>query len=610
MYSKFPPHKMTTLHLSYDPKTQGGLVLRLRARLGHHFQLRFHAIGVNGRKRKRRTKKKTQPDLNPKDKKRQKVVKEDPFPIQLLPAELVDFITTLIIKLNPSKAEAKGLFSFARSSPFIRNFFESEGLEGAMSLKTLGAIHSRSREERRLGLESNVAGRYRGVLNLLGLSSRRVSVLQDVANRNALIHKARGSEAYDPFIVYDPLRKEKPEKEELEEEEQPEIDITTLHISAWPWWYFRLLSNYKSMVSMSHSLTINNSDGFFASVVTLHAKHRQDSWMSFEHNDSEDVRQGYDFLTLLADNPERDNYKWQKWSAGADLMVIPMGALILRAKKYFIDSGLIATQPIVLSVHASEPMPRRLTTTTTQDKAAYRKEVVVLTKEMPKQFMVQDIQNFAPNVSSDLHLTFDISQAYLGDSLAHFLESLRTPKSYMHMKELTLEKLYFENPSSLDLAGKFLSYLIFGSSNMKQVPNFCPAPELTHIDLQTGKNDILIWDIPDDPATCLPKLHTLYLSHQIQMGNSPEALNRFSKFPSLSYLILDHFYGNVTDLRRLAAILAQAPQAKLYADKNRPGIFPAGITVEIGFGALLFKYLALYREFNATFKGLRFESRD
>ncbi len=628
--------KARTLHLSYDPKTQRAIVLRLRARLGRHFDLQFHAIGANGMKRKRDKdedakekksfavfmrfldhykdpkKKKTQPDVNPKDPKRQKKV---PFPIQQLPAELVDYITTLMIKLNPTKAEIKGLFLFARSSPFIRGFFESEGLERAMTMKTLGAVHSRSREERRLGLEPNVAKRYgdykkenfgskevrKGVLGLLGLPSE---ALQDMANRNALIYKARGSKAYGPFIVYDLLRKEKPEKEELEEEEQPDVDITTFHISAWPWWYLRLLSNYKSMVSMTHRFSEDNSDGFFAAVVSMVAKKRPESVTVLAHNDSEDMSHGDLFLWNLLDTPDRDNYKWHKWSAGADLMVIPMHLLILRAQNYVTNTGFIGVKPIQLSVYVSESMPS--TILPEQGKASYRKEVVVLPEKIPKQFMLQGSKKFGVDMSR-LVLTFQIHDAYLGDSLTNFLKLLRTtPTSYMQMESLFLKKLYFENPTSLDLTGKLLSSLEFGPSNLTQVPNFCPAPKLRILELRTEKDDILIWDIPDDPATCLPLLRTLAFSYDIQIRNAPEALEKFSKFPKLNYLILEGFSGEAEDLRRLGGILEQAPKAK----SSR------GITVVVGLGKeygsdldkIILKFL--YANLNATFEGVTFESRD
>ena len=602
MNSRGAGKKEKILHLSYDAKTQGGLVLVLRARLGHHFDLRFHAIGVNvKRKRPKDTKDKTQqqPDVNPKDSKRQKVVEEDPFPVQHLPAEIVFFITTLMIKNNPTKAETKGLFAFVRSSPFIRDFFESVSLERAMSLKALGAVHSRSREERRLGLEPNVAGRYRGVLKLLGLPTAE---LQQMANRNALIYKARGSKAYDPFITYVPLRRGKPPFEEEEEEEQPEIDVTTLHISAWPWWYLRLLSNYKSMVSMTHSFSEDNSDGFFAGVVSIIAKDLPESIMTFEHNDSEDMHHGNLFLWNLP--PDTNDRKWHKWSAGADLMVIPMDLLILRAQKYVTNTGLIGIEPIRLSVYVSESMLS--TILPKQGKASYRKEVVVLSEKIPKQFMLQGRKKFGVHMSR-LELTFQIHDAYLGDSLTQFLKLLRTsPKSYMQMESLFLKKVYFENPTRLDLTSKSLSYLEFGPSNLKQVPKFCPAPELVTIDLRTEKDDILIWDIPEDPATCLPLLRTLAFGNDIQIRKAPKALEKFSKFPKLNFLALEGFHGEAEDLQRLGGILERAPKAK----SSRGITVAVGLDEESnsGLNKIILKFL--FSNLNAKFEGVRFVNRD
>ncbi len=160
--------KARILHLTYDPKTQRGLVLRLQACLGQHFQLRFQSIGSNGGK--------------------------SSFPIMDLPVEMVFYIISFLLNPNPTKQDIKTLFSLARSSPSIRILLEDPAMERMTSLQLLGASHSRNWEQRRLGLEPNVNKRYgvfrketddteelrRGILGLLGLPHEP---LQRMANR-------------------------------------------------------------------------------------------------------------------------------------------------------------------------------------------------------------------------------------------------------------------------------------------------------------------------------------------------------------------------------------------------------------------------------------------
>ncbi len=161
--------KARILHLSYDPKTQRGLVLRLRAQLGQHFELRFRPIGVNdgGGGGKGKGKQKEEAPID--------------YFSEVLPVEILYMILGVLVKTNPSKEETKILFAMAGTSHLIRSIMENPSFENMISLRVLGARHSRSVAQRRLGIDGIVSSRFGPVLTMLGLSPEK---LQTLAKKN------------------------------------------------------------------------------------------------------------------------------------------------------------------------------------------------------------------------------------------------------------------------------------------------------------------------------------------------------------------------------------------------------------------------------------------
>ena len=563
--SKTTRNKML-VRLSYNPKTQLGTVLRLRAQLGHVFQLRFKPIGVNGKG-----------GGHHKEEEEEEEEEEEAdatATIYHLPAEILYDIVRIITKINPTKEDTKTLFSAAASTFMIRQIIEDVGFENMMSRRVLGIQHSRLREERRLGLEPNVAERYKGVLAGLRFKKKNIKLLQELADRNADIYDVEKSEAYLPFI---PLRS----NEELdvlqkntteEEEEQPESSKKRLRlarrISAWPWWYFRLLSNHLSLESVTRPFG-PKSDGFSASVV----HHSMWGDMGLRgHTDAEPntpiyVNRSPGFLINIARNPSAASVaRWQKWSAGADLMVIPMKKLVKRAwvysKNAFKDGGTTEGSTH-LTISVAESMPRPV-------KASYRKEVVILTKlsqkEMPANLIFKyevkkrgETEFKKKKLIFDLRLTLEIQHAYLGNSMVQFLNHSLQPRPYLQVEKLSLQHVHFKNPASgLDLSGiaKNLHEFRFGPSNLNKVPKlFCPSL-LYRLRLLAAPKTLLSWDLRPrvNPATCFSYLNSLYIDGDIKIWEYP-LLGKIGNFPNLTSIVLNHFSGNDEDLLRLAKAL-------------------------------------------------------
>ena len=598
----------TILQLTYDPKTQLGLILRVRARLGDHFELRFQPIGANGKGKKK--------------------VKEEVAPISVLPAELVDYITMLLIKLYPTEAETKTLFSFAASSPFFRKFIESETLERAITNKVLGAVHSRSREERRLGLERDVVGRYHYVLSFLDFQDDHIESLQLIADWNAEIYEKRKEKAYYPFIPIErDFKEEEEEEEESSSQKRRKIDplivrlIDKRHISAWPWWYFRLLGNYHSLVSITNPITMKG-DLFSASVVYLSALQRN-FWEGPSHlrtlSDAKMNRisnpGGRSFL-LSVGGHERQNYQiWGGWSAAADLMIIPMDKLVDRAVGYTYEIGrtmdLQGSTKLLISV--SESMPTREAPIDPRSyynpkdgrkdgRASYRKEVAITGLKNLQKKIVRHIQHEgkATEVAFELDVVLQVQHAYLGTGWNEFLEHKLGARAYLLLVNLRLQHVYFENQASLDLTGitqKFLSYLNFGPTNLSQVPKLhCPSPYLKKLQLSDWgfyENNILLWDLSEiNPETCFPMLQDLSISGNVKIWEAP-LVYKFSKFPNLKTISLWGFRGNEDDLLRLASVLELSPQSGT----------PEGVVVVVSVRGL-FSIIE-----NRKFKGVKFRFR-
>lgn len=525
------------LHLTYDPETQTGLILRLRSRLGQHFELRFIPIEANGDEEE---------DDN--DKETKKEPKKIPASFASLPAELVNYITMFLIKTNPTKDETKGLFSFAKTSKLTREFIESENLERATYKNVLGAYHSRGREERRLGLEPNVAHRYRGALKFLGLSAAE---LQITANENIEMYSQRSSMAYGPYITYELAKKNK-----LEEEEPQGI-------SAWPWWYLRFLSNYNSLVSLTNPYTNHVSDLFSTSVLSTTVKWRPES---VTKSGVSEATGGGNFskLTYAARHPNKMGPP--KWSTGADLMVIPLDILVLRGRDYINDlikAGRTVIKPLKLNISIAEYSPNT-STSYPSSSVYYRKEVVMIGLEKNK---------LMKNLSFKIQLELHINQAFLGNSIINFLNHKQGARSYLRLMSLDLGNVYFNNPDQqLDLrsiTGEYLKNLKFGPTNAHQVPKLsCPSISLEEIELwgsNPGRNDneisFLKWDIPDDPNTCFPNITSLTLNGNIDIWKIDGMLDKLSLFPNLKIISLYKFYGTEKDLYRLVMILQQAQQS-------------------------------------------------
>ncbi len=527
---------MKTLKITYDFKTQRGLVLRLRARLGQHFELRFRPIGINGGDGKKEEEK-------------------GPLSIMSLPAELIDFITMLLVKTNPTSAETKGLFSFARTSAAIREFLENPQLERALTLQVLGVRHSRTREERHLGLERNVKKRYgdyrketgdskevrEGVLGLLGLPAE---ALQDMANRNKIIYKDKSEEAYYPFIAF-----------------RPEYEEGDRRISAWPWWYLRLLSNHLSLQSMKRPFT-DETDGFISSEVLVELESP-----SRRFTDSS-VKGASDIMTILGlgqSSSIRADMS-HKWSAGADLIVIPLDTLADRVEKLSAGVALYGDPSPskdkitkrIFRIVVSEYIGWRQRVPPSGGRGLYRKEVTVTGK----------IKN---NV--DISLALYLHNVYVGNStMVNFLTPKQDSRSRLRIEYLSLRHIYFETPTQLDLSGATGEFLIefrFGPTNMNQTPKLsCPSSLLKEI-LLVGpvapKTGILLWDIPDDTATaaepCFPELTYLRITGNVGIWK-PMVLERLSKFPKLKHISLERFTGTTEDLDRIGKIMEQAPQSR------------------------------------------------
>ncbi len=558
---------MKTLEITYDSKTQRGLVLRLRAQLGQTFKLRFRSIGSNGDK------------------------KEGALPTSIyhLPAEVLFQLVGVMVKVNPTKQDIKRLFAAAASTFVIREIIEDPGFENMISLRVLGIHHSRSREERRVGLEPNVAKRYRSILSSLGFKTQQIKFFQRLADRNAEIYAEKGAAAYYPFITFR-SDKELEEEEELESsssgkreemtqrnnswwwwwyfqsdkelEEEEELESSSSgtrggmprRISAWPWWYFRLLSNHMTLQSMKRPFG-RKSDGFFASVaslVALDAKTQNPMYKRFHyHTDSKLLTRDFarsfkikNFFRKILEKPSESFDKWQQGSAGADLMIIPMHHLVKRAAILTIRvefSDETPHGPTHLLITAAEAMPME---TPREGKASYRKEVVVLTRFASSNF--------------DLRLTLNLRHVYLGNSMVQFLNHLQ-PRPNFHLQELKLKHVHFPNPNSpLDLSSftkKKFSMLLFGPSNLSQVPKLSCPSSLERIILVATPKFPLRWSLTGiDLATCYPQLGTIKIKGNVEIWKSP-LVEKIGKFPSLENIFLYRFPGNDVDLLRLAANL-------------------------------------------------------
>lgn len=573
---------MKTLEITYDSKTQRGLVLRLRAQLGQTFKLRFRSIGSNGDK------------------------KEGALPTSIyhLPAEVLSQIVGVMVKMNPTKQDIKRLFSAAASTFVIREIIEDPGFENMISLRVLGIHHSRSREERRVGLEPNVAKRYRSVLSSLGFNTQQIKSFQHLADRNAEIYAEKGAAAYYPFITFrsdkeleeeEELKSPSSEKregmtqrkdswwwwwwhfqsdEDLEEEEEEEEELESSssssgnrggmsrRISAWPWWYFRLLSNHMILQSMKRPFG-PQSDGFFASVASLGSldakfQNPMHKRVHFHTDASKLLTRDFlhpfkieSFFEKILEKPSASFDKWQQGSAGADLMIIPMLHLVKRAAILTIRAEFSdETQrgPTHLLITAAEAMPME---TPREGKASYRKEVVVLTR-------------FA-NSNFDLLLILNLRHVYLGNSMVQFLNHLQ-PRPNFHLQKLKLEHVHFPNPNSpLVLSGfakKEFSVLLFGPSNLSQVPKLSCPSSLKRIFLVATPKFPLRWSLTGiDIATCYPKLDTIKIKGNVEIWKSP-LVEKIGKFPSLEEIFLYRFPGNDEDLLRLAANLQNDDASK------------------------------------------------
>ncbi len=581
------PHKMTTttLHLSYDPKTQLGMVLCLRARLGQHFKLRFHPIGVNGTKRKRGGK---QRDLNPRDPKKQKA-----FTILSFPVELIYYITGFMVKSHPTPEETRGLFAFARSTSELRFYIEDPGLENVISRKFLGTQHTRNREERRMGLEPNVAKRYKAVFKLLGLKDKNIKALQAKANRNIQTYKIE-------------VEKRKKAEESREKE---------WTIRSWPWWYFRALANHRSFQSLANPFVDDESDIFSMALISVVAL-QPDPMSTYRparthrlrtFSEGANVDSAQFLLDIVRGNTKpADRYDWQKWTSGADLMVIPIDRLVQRALTYSYNIGrkMELKGPTNLTISVSEPMP---VSRPSRGLASFRKEVVMTGLSDLPDTLGRHVQSRgkAKIIDFDLRLVLQIQQAYLGNAWSQFLGPKRKPLPYLHLESLSLEHVYFEKPKAppkdssalinpkkdlsastnpLDLSaltGEFLSELRFGPSNSRHVPKlFCPTPHLTHLRLvaPNTRNSILLWNLEGiNPASCFPNLDHIHIGGNVNIWTSPAVL-KLSKFPKLRSITLEKFPGTLRDLRRLGKALEQAPQSDIPG-----GHYPHGITVWVRF---------------------------
>ncbi len=585
--SSAPPKKI--LLLTYDPKTQRGLVLRLRARLGQHFELRFKSIGVNG---------------NGKGKEKEEGKK--PFPILSLPAELVNFITMFLIKINPTSEESKTLFSFARSDPAFREFLEHPGLERMTSQNVLGVSHSRTREERRLGLEPNVKKRYRHVLWKLSLfNAKDIKSLQDIADRNAEKYKEGGAKAYLPFITSQ--RPKKKVEGEEEEQEKKRIKITP-RISSWPWWYFRLLSNHRSLVSMTNPVSMTthvsvDSDLFSASIVTVNAlepvRERIRPPRHFNLRTFTDVRpksfvsgpEGGDILLRFGRHQLAKRWRdlHSQLPAGADLMVIPMDKLITRAGLFGfgMNRHMKLEGSIQLIISVAQPIPLEIPR---EGRASFRKEVIMTGLEKMTKIIELHRQEEIEVKRYNVELTLQIQHAYLGNGLTQFLGHQRGARPYLRLKTLNLQHVHFENHlAPLDLSGitgDQLAGLRFGPTNLSHVPKLsCPSPHLTKLRLVTPntRNSILLWDLPEDPAPCFPKLDQLHIKGNVRIWKSP-LVEKIGKFPLLTEIYLETFPGHDEDLLRLAANLQGDKRRYVAVDlKYYSGVLETGVFGNVNF---------------------------
>ena len=598
---KMTPATMTTLHLSYDPKTQLGMVLCLRARLGQHFELRFHPIGANGKKRKRGGGGDKQRDLNPRDPKKQKEEEEEePFTILSFPVELIYYITGFMVKSHPTPEETKGLFAFARSTHDLRFYIEDPGLENVISQKFLGTQHTRTREERRLGLEPNVAKRYKAVFNLLGLKKENIKALQAKANRNIQTYKIEVEKRKKAAAAKKPREKE-------------------WTIRSWPWWYFRALANHRSFQSIINPFVDDESDVFSMALISVVALQPDPSSTSMppkihrlrRFREGTSVHSPKHLLDIGRDNmyPVR-MYKLQKWTSGADLMVIPIDKLVQRALTYSYNIGrkMELKSPTRLTISVSESM---LVFEAREGPASFRKEVKMTGLDKLPDTMVRHGPPVGGKVTIhdfDLKIILQIQQAYLGKDWSQFLGPQRKPLPYLHLESLSLEHVYFENvpkevplehvyfenvpkevPLDLSaLTGPFLSKLRFGPSNLSHVPKlFCPSPHLTELRLVTPntRNSILLWDLPEDPTPCFPNLNYLEIKGNVKIWKSP-LVEKIGKFPMLNEIILESFPGHDPDLLRLVANLQNVKRIDIVVDLE---YFSAVVESEV-FGNVHFQH--------------------
>ncbi len=543
---------MKILELTYDPKTQHGMVLRLQKQLGQTFKLRFRPIGANGKRKEK--------------KEEEEEEEETIFPILSLPVEIIAPIILLLVEVDPTPSDITTLFTLVNISFITREIIEDPWFERMISKKVLGAVHSRSREERRLGLEPEVAKRYGSLLKRIG---RKAKPLQEIADRNAEKYKRGGSAAYLPFIAT-----VRPELKAEEEESSKKRIKVAGRISSWPWWYLRLVSNRHSLESITNPFGMK-SDGFSGSVVDI--KFEEFNRRGHRLYDTTHGDLNRNSLMMIGMQPKRAFRRWDTGSAGADLMVIPMNLLVRRALKFYLESStrwiFKNSANLVISVVESMPTKKGSGQADEMD-SFYRKEVVITGLEteatslnLPELGMLQELLKIPTDKIKEfnLGLTLQIRYAYLGPSVIQFLNHKLGARSYLRLKILSLEHVYLETEaSSLDLtgiAGKSLVNLRFGPSNLSWVPKLaCPSPKFKHITLgvrEPAATNILLWDLPNNPAACFPKLESIKVSGNIEIWASP-TVQKISKLPKLWLIELDNFSANLDALRQLGKTLERS----------------------------------------------------
>ena len=540
---------LPTLYVTYVPETQRSVVLRVRKRLNREFNLHF--VPVSGRGQ----------NGDGDDEETRSL-------LEAIPADIVFIITTLLAT-DPTPSGAKTLFNLAATSKGARAFLEDwpGHLEKTASKILLGVFHSRTREERRVGLASDVAERYQWVLRYI---SRSAKPLQERSIKNLALYQEYGAVAY-------------------EGDKGKELDPM---INPWPWWYLRLLSNWKTKKLVGTETKKKQMDNFAASIVRISGgiKTRLDTG-------------AFKRLHLTKTVGRRRQFRkkaFQMGSSGAVLVVIPLDVIYQRALSYYqtlMAAGESPTKIRILvhlddvfvpsdSADEHEPDPF--------DPTAFQKEVEILGGDSLFDEPLQLEESTAP---SHIRLDLFIRGAFVS-SRSQFMRFLQTfhLQDFLQKSSLALQYIHFQGiGQSLDLRKAsarenppLLRNLYFGPANTPLAPLLsCPSPGLQFLRLAAPLGRSMELHLATTTSNiCFPNLFFFAIKRNVLIWE-PSILKTIGSSSILSSVRLEKFSGSSEQLRKLMNILGKISRESdegmsvvySYADKGRSLYRDLGSTI-------------------------------